>query len=73
MKKKLLKTLVVITVCVGSIYLYQQAEKEVTVSDLTLANVEALASGESGNFKCLGYGDIDCYGYKVQVRFDNLR
>ena len=74
MKKNLLKGIAVMAICSGSIYLYQQqAENEKSVSDLALANVEALASGEGGNFRCLGYGDVECYGYRVRMKFENLR
>lgn len=74
MKKNLLKGIAVMAICSGSIYLYQQqAENEKPVSDLALANVEALASGEGGNFRCLGYGDVECYGYRVRMKFENLR
>lgn len=74
MKKNLLKGIAVIAICSGSLYFFrQQTENEKPVSDLALANVEALASGESGNFRCLGHGDVECYGYRVRMRFDNLR
>jgi len=31
---------------------YQQNQKEVAMSDLTLENIEALASGERGSVRC---------------------
>ena len=74
MKKNLLKGIAVIAICSGSMYFFrQQTENEKPVSDLALANVEALASGEGGNFRCLGYGDVECYGYRVRMKFENLR
>lgn len=46
MKKNLLKGIAVIAICSGSLYFFrQQTENEKPVSDLALANVEALASG----------------------------
>ncbi len=40
--------------------------------DLALANIEALASGENGNYYCALSGDVDCYGMKVKIKVDNL-
>lgn len=74
MKQNLLKGIAMIAICSGSIYFFQQqAENEKPVSDLALANVEALASGESGNFMCLSNGDVECNGYRVKMKFENLR
>ena len=36
--------------------------------DITLQNVEALASGETFEVYCFGSGSIDCYGKKVEFR-----
>ncbi|MDL2310171.1 NVEALA domain-containing protein [Parabacteroides sp. OttesenSCG-928-B22] len=49
------------------------AEKE-EVNELTSANIEALAQGESpAIYLCYGLGTIDCYGGKVEFMIDNYR
>ena len=37
-------------------------------TDITLQNVEALASGEMTEIFCFGSGSIDCNGHKVAFR-----
>ena len=74
MKRLKLKiAMVAVVAAVAGYVTYQNQAKEIGMSELALANVEALASGESGNFRCLGHGDVECYGYRVRMRFDNLR
>lgn len=57
-------------------YFYSQAHKGEQVSDIVLANIEALASGEgSGNYKCVApytikcsqEGDVRVPGYKEDL------
>lgn len=50
---------------------YRQSKQE-SEYNLTLANIEALASGENGNYYCALSGDVDCYGMKVKIKVDNL-
>lgn len=66
MKKKV----VLIVIGLGAIYGASRYLGTETVSDLAFQNVEALAQGEgfNENFYCLNYGDIDCYGVKVDYK-----
>lgn len=51
-----------ICMAMGSvIYFYSQTHKSEQVSDIVLANIEALASGESSsNYKCVAPFTIKC-------------
>lgn len=49
MKKKVFGVVALIAIAVAAGWNYQQSKQESEISDLTLANVEALASGESSN------------------------
>ena len=46
MKKKILSTAIIATVAIVAGWNYQQSENEMELSDLALANVEALAQSE---------------------------
>lgn len=75
MKKNIIKLGLVSICLIGSIYFYllSNSDKNI-ISNLALANTEALANGEyNENFDCIGYGDIDCYGYKVARKYTGLR
>ena len=49
MKKKVFGAVALIAIAVAAGRNYQQSQQESEISDLTLANVEALASGESSD------------------------
>lgn len=62
MKKIIIKSSVLILVVCSVLY----AQKQFKINrNVFLANVEALASSESGGSYCYGYGSVDCGGYKV--------
>lgn len=46
-------------------------QENVTLSDLTMANIDALAQGEGDGFiyRCYGFGDIDCPGSNEKVAY----
>lgn len=72
MKKIILKGTVIIACIAGAYYLYTGQSSNVT--NLALANIEALASGESGgNFHCFGSGSVDCLGQKVDMKIGGFR
>lgn len=76
MKKNIIKLGLVSLCLMGGIYFYHSSDTEKSIiNNLTLTNIEALASGEdfNENFNCIGYGDIDCYGYKVARKYTGLR
>lgn len=76
MKKNTIKLGLVSLCLMGGIYFYHSSDTEKSIiNNLTLTNIEALASGEdfNENFNCIGYGDIDCYGYKVARKYTGLR
>lgn len=72
MKKAILKGIVIIACIAGAYCLYTDQSNNVT--NLALANIEALASGEnSGSFHCFGDGSIDCLGEKVEMKVNTSR
>lgn len=52
MKKRILSVAIVTAVAVAAGWNFNQSKNEVELSDLALANVEALASGEDGTGVC---------------------
>ncbi len=62
MYKNIIKLSIVILVACS--FFYTQNRFKLS-HELLLANLEALASGESGGTYCYGYGSVDCHGYKV--------
>ena len=56
MKKKILYAVACVALAAVAGWNYQQSQKESELSDLTLANVEALASGEGSEYGTL-YGN----------------
>ncbi len=76
MRKKLLKTGVALLSLLGGFYFYSNQFGEKKVKDLLFENIEALATSEEDpgeNYACYGYGDIDCHGVKVEVKFSGFR
>ena len=70
MKNKVLKGLLGV-ICICGLYYANKSTQTVAIN-LALENIEALASGEgSGDYRCYGYGDIDCHGFKVRDRIDD--
>ena len=71
MKKKM-KVLIAL-VCLGAVYLVTKEMENKPISDLAFQNIEALAQGEGPeNHVCFNYGDIDCYGVKVDYKMTGL-
>lgn len=52
MRKKIFATMIVAVVAVAASYNVYQSQNTNTLSDLALANVEALAQSESGGYNC---------------------
>ena len=52
MKKKIMYAVACVALAVVAGWNYQQNQKDVAMSDLTLENIEALASGEGGSVRC---------------------
>ena len=52
MKKNIMYAVTFVALAVVAGWNYQQNQKEVAMSDLTLENIEALASGEGGSVRC---------------------
>lgn len=59
MKTKMKLAFLAMCVC-GLIYVCASKKKEAITDSLQLMNIEALASGESGKVKCVGYGSVEC-------------
>ncbi|MBR5296432.1 MAG: NVEALA domain-containing protein [Parabacteroides sp.] len=73
MKKKGLK-IAIVFICMGMAGIFWQNRQTVSLNELALENVEALAQGESGlgNYLCLGDGVLDCDGNKVAEVYSGL-
>lgn len=76
MKRKIIKSSIALLCLSGGIYFhFAQPEKD-ALNDLAFENIEALALTEEDpneNYRCYGWGDVDCHGYKVEVKFGGLR
>ena len=72
MKKTILKLPLVICLITASCYLYLQKDND--LNNLVIKNIEALANNENGqsdkNYSCFGTGEIDCYGDKVDTKYE---
>lgn len=57
MKKKISGVIIIVAVAAATIWNFNQSKNEMTLSELALANVEALAQGESGEvrYQTMGY------------------
>ena len=67
--KKMLKITVAL-VCMGGMYLFTRSSQSQPLTDLTKANIEALAQEEqfNENFICLGSGNVECNDSFVQYK-----
>lgn len=73
MKKKIIKFGLISLSIIGGIYLYSTDLNKDNLNDLAFENIEAIAAGEAGgNYKCFGYGDIDCHGYRVEKMYSGF-
>ena len=71
MKKKISLLVFIISVTTGSFCFL--AEEKNSVETLLFDNIEALAQKEGGDFyRCYGWGEIDCYGLKVEFMIDGM-
>ena len=74
MKKKIKATLVVVSLVGLMSFFYLSKTNKKAVSNVALANIEALAGGEDiGNYVCFDTGNVDCNGHKVKVAVIGLR
>ena len=73
MKKNVRKLSLLVAVVIISAYCYLTKEKD-TVEALLFDNIEALASGEGGSstYHCFGWGNVNCYGNKVEYMIDGI-
>ena len=63
--KKILKVLAIVAVVIFAGYNVHKAQQPIVLSDVAMANVEALAQNEGGSDICSSY-----YGYAVSRKFD---
>jgi hypothetical protein len=74
MKRIIMGTLIFSGLLAGASYAVLCANHKPQITDLVFENVEALAQGEGVNtIYCLGSGEVDCVGDKVDVMYINLR
>lgn len=60
------KIVVAVVMLVSAVGIYSHVLDKDQVEELTLHNIEALASGEGGSYvACYGSGSLDCRGYKA--------
>ena len=72
--KQRTKILLVLVVLSGACLIGIRKQSQSPVSELALANMEALAGGEGGSWVyCFGSGIVDCYGDKVELKVTGLR
>jgi hypothetical protein len=73
MEKGFKVALVIVSLVGLSSFFYLSTTKK-AVSNVALANIEALAGGEDiGNYVCFETGNVDCNGHKVKVAVIGLR
>lgn len=70
MKKRLLSIAFVAAIAVTASWNFAQSENKATLSELTLANVEALAESEGGSKDCDTYCKPD-YRYTCIISYGN--
>lgn len=72
MKKMIFSLIIVLCGVIAGGYLYSQ--KETTINDIILQNIEALAGDESHeDILCYERGSVDCNGVKVKMKIEGLR
>ncbi|MBC5645059.1 NVEALA domain-containing protein [Parabacteroides segnis] len=71
--KKTIKTGFILLSLFGAWYFSHINSEKKSMEDLVLENIEALAWDENGlpdeNFQCYNWGEVDCYGDKVEVKY----
>ncbi len=67
MKKKIFSVVAAVAVVAAAGWSYQQSKQYDGMSELALANVEALATGEDNWANCVFYGCIMCWNYTCTV------
>lgn len=75
MKKRTFKLALGVTSFIAASYFYAAQTSENYITELTSANIEALANPEDEyiDVLCLGEGAIDCYGEWVNRKYVNCR
>jgi hypothetical protein len=68
--KSIIKKMLKITVALVCMYLFTRSSQSQPLTDLTKANIEALAQEVqfNENFICLGSGNVECNGSFVQYK-----
>lgn len=75
MKKVGIKLSVLVILLLFGMYCFYSSNSgndSLKISTLSIHNIEALASDENVNYICIGNGDIDCYGDKVEFKVEGL-
>lgn len=74
MKKKIIKSVLIGVCLIGGILFSFSTSKTESLSDITFQNIEALAGNEGNgeNITCFGLGDVECHGYKVELKITGL-
>ena len=76
MRKKTFKLTLGLISFIAATYLYTAQSNENGMTELTFANIEALANPEDDDdymdVLCLGWGSVDCYGDWVKTKVINF-
>ncbi|GKG74099.1 hypothetical protein DXA15_22930 [Parabacteroides sp. AM58-2XD] len=73
--KNIIKTGLVLSSLLGAWYYCHTASQKSLINDLAFDNIEALAGNGEGsheNYVCFNYGEVDCYGDKVEVKYSGF-
>lgn len=74
--KNIIKTGLVLSSLFGAWYFSHTTSQNNLINDLAFENIEALAwdaeNPPTENFKCYGWGEVDCYGIKVEVKYSGF-
>lgn len=76
MKRKTIKSGIALLCLLGGMYFYSNQSDKNVLNDLTFENIEALALSEEDpneNYRCYGWGDVECHGRKVEVKYSGFR
>ena len=72
--KKTIKTGLILLSLFSAWYFGHTTSDKNPMNELMFKNVEALANNENGqsdkNYSCVGTGEIDCYGDKVDTKYE---
>lgn len=74
--KNIVKTGLALSSLLGVWYFCHITSQKTSINDLAFDNIEALARDETTppteNYRCYGWGEVDCHGYDVEVMYSGF-